>query len=67
VLFTINQLTITTVLIISVQYLFLSKWEEEASKKMLVVKLIVVQLFMALFVGMISVLPIKEWIARGLG
>lgn len=67
VLFTVNQLTVTTVLIIIVQYLFLSKWEEEASRKMLVVKLIGIQLFMALFVGMISVLPIKEWIARGLG
>ncbi len=67
VLFTINQITITTIVIVIVQYLFLSKWEEAASRKLLIVKLIGIQLFMALFIGMISVLPIKEWIARGLG
>jgi len=67
VLFTINQLTVATVLTIVVQYTFLSKWEEEASRKMLVVKIIGIQLFMALFVGLISVLPLKEWITRGLG
>ncbi|KOY83620.1 hypothetical protein I6G82_15230 [Lysinibacillus macroides] len=67
ILFTINQITITTIVIVIVQYLFLSKWEEAASRKILIVKLIGIQLFMALFIGMISVLPIKEWIARGLG
>ncbi|WP_341301650.1 hypothetical protein MHB44_03815 [Lysinibacillus sp. FSL H8-0500] len=66
-LFTFNQITITTIVIVIVQYLFLSKWEEAASRKLLIVKLIGIQLFMALFIGMISVLPIKEWIARGLG
>jgi len=54
-------------LTIVVQYTFLSKWEEEASRKLLVVKIIGIQLFMALFVGLISVLPLKEWIIRGLG
>lgn len=67
VLFTLNQLTVATMLTIIVQFTFLSKWEEEASRKILLVKIIGIQLFMALFVGMISVLPIKEWITRGLG
>lgn len=67
VLFTINQLTATTVLIIIVQYKFLSNWEEEASKKALLAKIIVLHIIMAIFIGMVSVLPLQEWITRGLG
>lgn len=67
VLFAINQLTVATVLTIVVQYTFLSKWEEETSRKALLAKIIVLQIFMALFVGMISVLPLQEWLIRGLG
>lgn len=66
VLFTINQITVATVLTIIVQYTFLSKWEEE-SRKSLLAKIIILQLFIAIFIGMISVLPLQEWITRGLG
>lgn len=67
VLFAINQITVTTVLTVIVQYKFLSKWEEETSHKSLLAKIIVVQVIMVIFVGMISVLPLQEWITRGLG
>ena len=66
-LFFINQLTITTALTIFVQYTFLSKWEEETSRKALLAKIIFLQIIMAIFVGMISVLPLQEWLIRGLG
>ena len=66
-LFFINQLTIATILTIIVQYTFLSKWEEEASRKALLAKIIFLQIIMAIFVGMISVLPLQEWLIRGLG
>lgn len=66
-LFFINQLTVATVLTIIVQYTFLSKWEEETSRKALLAKIIFLQIIMAVFVGMISVLPLQEWLLRGLG
>ena len=66
-LFFINQLTVTTALTIFVQYTFLSKWEEETSRKALLAKIIFLQIIMAIFVGMISVLPLQEWLIRGLG
>ena len=67
VLFIINQLTVTTVLTIIVHFTFLSKWEEAADRKALLAKIIILQVIMAVFVGMISVLPLQEWITRGLG
>ncbi|QDQ01331.1 hypothetical protein FOH38_13150 [Lysinibacillus fusiformis] len=67
VLFVINQLTVATVLTIIVQFTFLSKWEEASDRKALLAKIIVIQVLMAVFVGMISVLPLQEWITRGLG
>lgn len=67
VLFAINQLTVATVLTIVVQFTFLSKWEEETSRKALLAKIIFLQIIMAIFVGMISVLPLQEWLIRGLG
>jgi len=67
VLFIINQLTVTTVLTIVVHFTFLSKWEEASDRKALLVKIIVLQVLMAVFVGLISVLPLQEWITRGLG
>jgi len=67
VLFIINQLTVTTVLTIIVHFTFLSKWEEASDRKALLVKIIVLQVIMAVFVGLISVLPLQEWITRGLG
>ena len=67
VLFIINQLTVTTVLTIIVHFTFLSKWEEASDRKALLVKIIILQVLMAVFVGLISVLPLQEWITRGLG
>jgi len=67
VLFVINQLTIATLFTIIVQYTFLSKWEEESDRKVLLAKIIILHVLMAVFVGMISVLPLQEWITRGLG
>ncbi len=67
VLFAINQLTVVTVLTIIVQFTFLSKWEEASDRKALIAKIIVIQVLMAVFVGMISVLPLQEWLTRGLG
>lgn len=67
VLFSINQLTVATVLTIVVQFTFLSKWEEESNRKALLAKIIFLQVIMAIFVGMVSVLPLQEWLIRGLG
>jgi len=67
VLFIINQLTVTTVLTIIVHFTFLSKWEEASDRKALLAKIIILQVLMAVFVGLISVLPLQEWITRGLG
>ena len=66
-LFSINQFTVATVLTIIVQYTFLSRWEEETSRKALLAKILFLQIIMAIFVGMISVLPLQEWLSRGLG
>lgn len=67
VLFAINQLTVATVLTIIVQYTFLSKWEEWSDRKALLAKIIGLYVVMAIFIGMISALPLQEWITRGLG
>ncbi|GLC87865.1 hypothetical protein [Lysinibacillus piscis] len=65
VLFTINQLTVATVLTVIVQYVFLAKWEEVAEHKLLLVKITLLQLLIAIFIGMISVLPLQQWLVRG--
>lgn len=67
VLFAINQLTVATVLTIIVQYTFLSKWEEWSDRKALLAKIIGLYVVMAIFIGMVSALPLQEWITRGLG
>ncbi|MFF5993833.1 amino acid transporter [Lysinibacillus sp. KU-BSD001] len=64
VLYFLNQLTVATVVTIIIQYTFLSQWEEE-SKKILLAKLIFVQIGLALLVGAISILPILKWIEGG--
>lgn len=64
-LYFLNQLTVATAITIFIQYAFLSQWEEE-SKKILLAKLIFVQIVFALIVGIISVLPIFRWIEGGL-
>ncbi len=65
-LYFLNQLTVSTVLAIVIQYTFLSQWEED-SKGALLLKLIGLQIVLALLVAGISILPIAEWIQRGLG
>ncbi|MEG0258299.1 MAG: hypothetical protein RR595_01180 [Lysinibacillus sp.] len=67
VLLAINQFTISTVVAIIIQFSFLSKWEDNMNKKALLVKIILLYVIMAVFIGMYSVLPIQEWISRGLG
>lgn len=67
VLFAINHLTVATVLTIIVHYTFLSKWEEWSDHKALLAKIIGLYVVMAIFIGMISALPLQEWITRGLG
>ncbi|MDM5246453.1 hypothetical protein [Lysinibacillus sp. G4S2] len=67
VLFAINQFTVATLLTIIVQYTFLSKWEEEFNRKALLAKIIGLYVLMAIFIGMVSVLPLQEWFTRGLG
>lgn len=66
VLYFLNQLTVSTVVTIFIQYTFLSQWEE-GNKRILMTKLICVQIIVALIVAGISILPIYEWIQRGLG
>lgn len=65
-LYFLNQLTVSTVIMIVIQYTFLSQWEEE-SKGALLAKLIGVQIVLSLIVAGISILPIAEWIGRGIG
>ena len=65
-LYILNQVTVATVLTIVTQYVFLSKWVEPEEQKGLLLKVIGLQLFFAVFIGMLSVLPVKEWIIRGL-
>ena len=64
-LYFLNQLTVATAISIFIQYTFLSQWEEE-SKKILLAKLIIVQVGVALIVAAISILPIFKWIEGGL-
>lgn len=61
-----NQLTIATVATIVIQYLFLSKWEEE-SKGVLLAKIIAVQVFFALVTAGISILPLYDYISKVVG
>lgn len=65
-LYFLNQLTVATIVTIWIQYTFMSEWEEE-NKKVLLAKLILVQVLLAVIVALISILPISNWIERGLG
>ncbi|HWL13098.1 MAG TPA: hypothetical protein VNQ57_08895 [Ureibacillus sp.] len=66
IVFFFNQLSIATAATIFIQYMFLSKWEEE-SKGLLLTKIIAIQIFFALLTAGISVLPIYDYIARVVG
>ncbi len=66
VIYIIDFLSAATILTIAVQYRFLSKWEVE-SKFILLVKIIVLQLFFALIIAGIRIMPIDQWIVRVVG
>lgn len=65
-LYFLNQLTVSTLVAVIIQYRFLSQWEE-GSKRVLLTKLICVPIIVALIVAGISILPIYDWIQGGLG
>lgn len=62
----IDHLSAGVIISIAVQYIFLSKWEAE-SKFTLLAKIIVLQLFFALIIAGMSIMPINEWIVRVVG
>lgn len=66
VIFFFNQLTIATAATIFIQYTFLSKWEEEG-KRMLLAKIIAVQIFFALVTAGISILPLYDYVSKVVG
>lgn len=66
VIYFLNQITVATVATVVIQYVFLSKWEEE-SKGILLTKIIIVQLFFALITAAISVVPIKDYLLKVVG
>ncbi len=65
VLFFLNQLSVATFIMVVIQYKFLSQWYE-GNKKSLLVKLIVIQIVLALIIAGISMLPVYGWIQGGL-
>ena len=64
-LFLLNQLTVGVVAIIGVQYAFLKKWNE-GNNAPLLFKIIFVHIIIAIFVAIISVLPLQDWLVGGL-
>ncbi|MFC7684616.1 hypothetical protein [Ureibacillus sp. GCM10028918] len=66
VIFFFNQLTIATAATIFIQYIFLSKWEEDG-KGLLLAKIIAVQIFFALVTAAISILPLYDYISKVVG
>lgn len=64
-LFFMNQLTLSTFATIVVQYIFIEQWEIEG-KKVLLLKLIILQVLFAAIIAAISISPLTEWLLRGL-
>ena len=64
ILYFVNQLTVATLITVTIQYIFLSQWEEE-SKKVLLTKLIFIQILLAFIIAGLSLLPISTWLERG--
>ncbi|MEE1132255.1 MAG: hypothetical protein UHX00_11605 [Caryophanon sp.] len=64
-LFLLNQLTVGVVAIIAVQYTFLKKWNEHNNAPLLF-KIIFVHIIIAIFVAIVSVLPLQDWLVGGL-
>lgn len=66
VLFTLNQITLFSVIAIIIQYQFLNKFIEPAKHKGLLIRIIAVHAALAIIVGLLSALPLQEWLLRGL-
>lgn len=66
VIYLIDYLSAATIISIALQYIFLSKWEVE-SKFILLIKIIVLQLFFAIIIAGIRIMPIDQWIVRVVG
>ena len=64
-LFLLNQLTVGVVAVIAVQYTFLKRWNE-SNKGALLFKIIFVHIVIAIFVAILSVLPLQDWLVGGL-
>lgn len=64
-LFLVNQFTVGLVAVIAVQFTFLKKWNE-SNHGALLFKIIFVHIIIAIFVAVLSVLPLQDWIVRGL-
>lgn len=65
-LYFLNSLTVGTFAAIAVQYVFLSQWVEETSKKSLLFKLILIHIVIAVVVAIYNILPITDWLKGGL-
>lgn len=63
-LYFINRLTVATGITILIQYRFCSYWDE-GSRKVLMAKIIGIQIVLALIIVAISILPIFDWLTKG--
>lgn len=63
-LFLVNQLTVGLVAVIAVQHTFLKKWND-GSKVALLFKIIFVHIIIAIFIAILSVLPLQDWLVGG--
>lgn len=66
VLFALNQLTIFSVLTIIIQYTFIKRWMETSAHKQLLTRIIGIHVLFAIIIGLLSALPLQDWIVRGL-
>ncbi|MCH7323909.1 amino acid transporter [Solibacillus sp. MA9] len=64
-LYFLNQITVASVVTVWIQYTFLAQWENR--KKVLLIKLILLQVIIAAIVALISILPMATWIEGWLG
>ena len=64
-LYFFNQIAFSTFITIVIQYTFLDQWIDEGHKSLLL-KLIIVQIFIAVVVATLSTSPLIEWIGKGL-
>jgi len=66
VLFTLNQLSLFSLFAIIVQYQFLKRWMEQSAHKSLLIKIITIHVVLAVIIGLLSSIPLQQWIVRGL-